>query len=205
MKRRDFLSSSLVGAAAVWAGRFPLGSMTGAPRAGTRKILIAGGNYNTPFIRYMAQLTGKPRPKLLLSADRVGRQRQRHHRLVQDLCARSTSSRSVQESFIASTRQTQSWDEVLLWRRRHRLLRRQHAQSAGDLEGAGHRRRPPQGVGSGHRARRRQRGIALLVRGRHDRLASEGAVEGEVSRVPQRQPLARTTTRSRAAGRSIRS
>ena len=31
----------------------------------TRKILIAGGNYNTSFIRYMAELTGKQRPKIL--------------------------------------------------------------------------------------------------------------------------------------------
>lgn len=38
---------------------------TPAPSAATgRKILIAGGGFNTAFIRYMAQLTGKERPKI---------------------------------------------------------------------------------------------------------------------------------------------
>ena len=68
MKRREFLVTSLAGAAA--ATNTPLaassGGRQGAPpgRAAARKILIAGGNYNTAFIRYMAELTGKPRPKL---------------------------------------------------------------------------------------------------------------------------------------------
>ena len=74
MKRREFLLSSALGAAALGAGRLP-----GAPRptdaadssdevaeqGATRKILIAGGGFGTAFIRYMASLTGKTRPKLL--------------------------------------------------------------------------------------------------------------------------------------------
>ena len=52
----------------------PRPASTRAAPSPTRKILIAGGGYNTAFIRYMAQLTGKPRPKLLYlptaSADR---------------------------------------------------------------------------------------------------------------------------------------
>src|SRR5690348_18351723 len=59
------------------AKKLPLsGSSTEAPAPGaaTRKILIAGGNFNTPFIRYMAQLTGKPRPKRS-EERRVGKER----------------------------------------------------------------------------------------------------------------------------------
>jgi hypothetical protein len=48
------------------------GASTATDRDGTqptpgpaiRKILIAGGGFNTAFIRYMAQLTGKPRPRI---------------------------------------------------------------------------------------------------------------------------------------------
>ena len=45
MERRDFISNSMV-----------------APLATS---LIDGGGFNTAFIRYMAEITGKPRPKLL--------------------------------------------------------------------------------------------------------------------------------------------
>src|SRR5918994_1667322 len=73
MKRRDFLVSSALGSVGVGAGLISgaAGAAAGentseqASRPGTRKILIAGGGFNTAFIRYMATLTGKPRPKLL--------------------------------------------------------------------------------------------------------------------------------------------
>ena len=93
MIRREFLVTSALGTAGAIAT-----SMGGAERArdgasaaeaewvngmptapmrmerATRKILIAGGGFGTAFIRYMAQLTGKPRPRLLYlptaSADR---------------------------------------------------------------------------------------------------------------------------------------
>ena len=76
MNRRKFVLSSAVGSLALGAG-WPAGDVRAAPRrqAATRKILIAGGGYGTAFIRYMAQLTGKPRPKLCYlptaSADRT--------------------------------------------------------------------------------------------------------------------------------------
>jgi dipeptidase E len=110
MKRRDFLTAvSLGSVGALAASRSTAGSV---PRA-TRKILIAGGNWGTTYVRYMATLTGKPRPKLLYlptaSADSptsiLGWYR---------MCAPLNVEPSVQESFIASTRQTKSWDEVLL-------------------------------------------------------------------------------------------
>ena len=89
-------------------------ALAGTAAAQTRRrVLIAGGNFNTVFIKYMAELTGKPRPKLLYlptaSADSpnsiLG-----WYRNVAPLNVEAL----VQESFIASTRQTRSWEEVLL-------------------------------------------------------------------------------------------
>ena len=116
MKRRDFLVSAAMTAAAV-ATR-PLG-LRGAEHepakqeASKRKILIAGGNYGTAFIRYMAQLTGKARPKLLFlptasaDSDRSTLSWYRN-------CAPLNVEPSDQASFIASTSQQRSWDDVLL-------------------------------------------------------------------------------------------
>lgn len=111
MKRRDFLASTL--AATVAAAARPLG-FGRAPQAGaTRKILIAGGGFNTPFIRYMAELTGKTRPKLLYlptaSADSATSTLSWYRN-----CAPLNVEPSDQASFIASTRQDRSWEEVFL-------------------------------------------------------------------------------------------
>ena len=110
MQRRDFLKLSVLA---------PLGSAIRLPagraaiQTATRKILIAGGNYGTPFIRYMAALTGKKRPKLLYlptaSADS-----QSGIIAWYRSCAPLNVYPLVQESFIASTRQKQVWEEVLL-------------------------------------------------------------------------------------------
>lgn len=79
----------------------------------TKKILIAGGNFNTTYIQYMALLTGKPRPRICYlptaAADSplaiVGWYRH---------CAPLHVEAHVQESFIESLSQTQDWSEVLL-------------------------------------------------------------------------------------------
>jgi dipeptidase E len=120
MKRRDFIVSSVLGS--VGAAAAPLGGLKaddgggrGQARGGTptRKILIAGGGFNTAFIRYMAQLTGKPRPKICYlptaSADSPSG-------IVSFFrsCAPLNVEACAQESFIASPRQTQSWEEVFL-------------------------------------------------------------------------------------------
>jgi peptidase E len=112
VKRRDFLKSSALGAGAVFSGAASAGARSVA-QPSRRKILIAGGGFNTAFIRYMAQLTGKPRPKLLYlptaSADSA-------NGIITWFrnCAPLNVEPSVQESFIASTRQTRSWEEVFL-------------------------------------------------------------------------------------------
>jgi dipeptidase E len=79
----------------------------------TRKILIAGGNYNTTFIRYMAELTGKKRPKILYlptaSADNPTGIINFYM-----ACAPLDVEPSVQLSFIESLSQKRGWEEVLL-------------------------------------------------------------------------------------------
>src|SRR5271170_5245886 len=68
MERRAFIASSTLGALGLASSSLaPMASLfpdpSPAPTA-TRKILIAGGDFNDVFIRYMASLTGKPRPRL---------------------------------------------------------------------------------------------------------------------------------------------
>ena len=122
MKRRDFLLTSAFGAAAIGAGRLPTArgaaDQAELPRdareqGGKRKILIAGGGFGTAFIRYLASLTGKKRPKLLYlptaSADSPSGIITWFRN-----CAPLDVEASAQESFIASSRQTRSWEEVLL-------------------------------------------------------------------------------------------
>ena len=82
-------------------------------RVATRKILIAGGGFGEGFIRYMATLTGKKRPKLLYLPTASADSPTGTIAWFRD-CARLDVEPSVQESFIASTRQAKSWEEVLL-------------------------------------------------------------------------------------------
>ena len=114
MNRREFLVSSI--AASVAAGANPSDEVqprTPDKGTATRKILIAGGGFNEAFIRYMASLTGKKRPRLCYlptaSADRPDGIITWFRN-----CAALDVVPFVQESFIASTRQKQGWDEVLL-------------------------------------------------------------------------------------------
>jgi dipeptidase E len=111
MKRRDFLASTI--AASIAAAARPLGFEQPRQGGATRKILIAGGGFGTPFIRYMAELTGKPRPKLLYlptaAADSATSTLSWYRN-----CAPLNVEPSDQASFIASTRQDRSWEEVLL-------------------------------------------------------------------------------------------
>ena len=106
MRRREFIALTAFGTLGLAA------SALGAQKA-TRKILIAGGGYGTAFIRYMAQLTGKTRPKLCYlptaSADSATGIITWYRN-----CAPLNVEPSHQDSFIASTRQTRTWEEVFL-------------------------------------------------------------------------------------------
>jgi dipeptidase E len=111
MRRREFLMSSSLAFVAAWLE--PLTTRAAGAQTSTRKILIAGGNFGTAFHRYMASLTGKPRPRICYlptaSADSPTGIIS-WYRSVAPLNVEPF----VQESFIASTRQTKGWDEVLL-------------------------------------------------------------------------------------------
>ena len=112
MRRREFLKTSTAGLAAA-AHATAAGAKQTAATSPTRKILIAGGGFNTPFIRYMATLTGKSRPRLCYlptaNADAPAGSISWFR-----MCAPLNVTPFVQESFIASSQQKQSWDEVLL-------------------------------------------------------------------------------------------
>lgn len=128
MKRREFLVSSVLGAVGALgsvgakAGHLPSADSRAATSVrqsesrgplSARRILIAGGGFGEAFVRYMASLTGKKRPRLCYlptaSADRPDG-------IVNwfRTCVPLDVVPFVQESFIASSRQKQSWEEVLL-------------------------------------------------------------------------------------------
>jgi peptidase E len=79
----------------------------------TRKILIAGGGFGTIFIKYMASLTGKARPKLCYLPTASADRESGIIRWYQN-CAPLDVIPSVQASFISSYRMEQTWEEVLL-------------------------------------------------------------------------------------------
>jgi peptidase E len=126
MKRREFLASSAASSVGLFAAG-PLSKLgdaaaeapAPAPHVGrpagapTRKILIAGGGYGTPFLKLMAELTGKSRPRLCYlptaSADRESGDITWYQN-----CAPLNVEPHVQASFISSYRMNQSWEEALL-------------------------------------------------------------------------------------------
>lgn len=114
MKRRDFITTTALAGIGLGAhsSAVPVaGGSSGPPEP--RQILIAGGGFGTAFIRYMAGLTGKERPRICYlptaSADSpYGSIRFFEH------CAPLDVHPLVQESFIVSSRMDQTWEEVLL-------------------------------------------------------------------------------------------
>jgi len=79
----------------------------------TRKILVAGGGFGTPFIRYMAELTGRPRPRICYLPTAVG-DRPEAKLNFYNWCSPLHVEPFVQDVFIESLTQTKDWDEVLL-------------------------------------------------------------------------------------------
>ena len=116
MERRDFITTSLLAPLATTLAASSLSAAADTHQPGSasnRKILIAGGGFNTAFIRYMAQITGKARPKLLYLPTASGDSPTGIISWYQS-CAPLNVEASHQVSFIASTRQTRTWEEVLL-------------------------------------------------------------------------------------------
>lgn len=114
MKRKDFLVSSTVAGIGLSAAPGLLAGDDGARSQVTpRQILIAGGGFGAAFIRYMAELTGKDRPRLCYlptaSADRDSG-------IIRwfESCAPLDVHPHVQRSFISSYSMGESWSDALL-------------------------------------------------------------------------------------------
>lgn len=113
MNRRDFVVSAALGAVGASASPAPLSAGVRAPSAAGRKILIAGGGFGTSFIRYMAELTGKERPRLCYLPTASADSPSGIIRWYQQ-CAGLDVVPFVQESFISSYRMKSSFADVLL-------------------------------------------------------------------------------------------
>lgn len=114
MKRRDFLTASAAAGIGLSANpRVLMADAASAPQQTSRQILIAGGGFRTTFIRYMAELTGKDRPRLCYlptaSADRESGIIRWYEN-----CSTLNVTPLVQQSFISSYRMDKSWQDVLL-------------------------------------------------------------------------------------------
>jgi peptidase E len=115
MERREFLTATALGAVGLRADPSMLADGVPAtePQAAVRKILIAGGGFGTHFIRYMASLTGKERPRLCYlptaSADSDASVVRWYER-----CAPLDVIPSSQDVFVSSYRMDRSFAEVLL-------------------------------------------------------------------------------------------
>jgi hypothetical protein len=114
MQRRNFVITSALASLGLAARGLPFGGVKplvagmtadASRQFATRKILIAGGNYGEAFIRYMAELTGKPRPRICYlptaSADSANGTISFYKS-----CASLNVSPFVQASFIESNTQT---------------------------------------------------------------------------------------------------
>lgn len=113
MERREFLltSAATVGASALSAAGAEAASPP--PAYAGRKVLIAGGNYNTSWLRYMAQLTGKPRPRICYLPTASADSQSGTITFFRN-CAPLNVEPFAQYSFIESLSQKLGWDEVLL-------------------------------------------------------------------------------------------
>jgi dipeptidase E len=133
MKRREFVASTALGSlglaalgldagpASAAAAPAPApaasagaGMPAAAPGAATaRQIVIAGGGFGTAFIRYMAALTGKERPRFCYLPTAAADRPDSILRWYQS-CAPLDLTPFVQESFVSSYRHTSTFEEVLL-------------------------------------------------------------------------------------------
>ncbi|MGD8329591.1 MAG: peptidase E [Acidobacteriota bacterium] len=131
MKRRDFLTASTLGAIGLGAGALSPASASAtaqgtAPETSAgiaagrpavqnpdRKILIAGGGFGTVFIKYLAQLTGKERPRLCYLPTASADSAPGAVRWFQN-CAPLQVEPHVQNSFISSYGMEETWEEALL-------------------------------------------------------------------------------------------
>lgn len=79
----------------------------------TRKILIAGGGFNTRFLSFMAELTNKARPRICYLPTAAADHSDSIIGFFQ-ACSPLNVEPFAQRMFIESLSQTKSWEEVLL-------------------------------------------------------------------------------------------
>jgi peptidase E len=115
MKRRDFVVSSALGTVGLSTTQLSVSGEVSRPKSqsNTRKILIAGGGFGTTFIKYLAELTGKEKPRLLYLPTASSNWESSSIRWFEN-CAPLDVIPSVQRSYISSYRMDQTWGEVLL-------------------------------------------------------------------------------------------
>jgi peptidase E len=118
VERRDFLAASAVTGVGLGvtglSGDRPSDEVEPPPRRREgRKILIAGGGFRTEFIAFMAELTGKRRPRICYLPTASADSATGTIRFYQD-CAPLDVEPHVQESFVSSYTQDRSWEEVFL-------------------------------------------------------------------------------------------
>lgn len=122
MNRKEFLRSTALGSLALGAGVGGASSETvpglardrqGGSQSQSRKILIAGGGFGPAFVRYMASLTGKRRPRLCYLPTASADSESGTIRWF-ETCAELDVIPYVQESFISSYQMDRSWEDVFL-------------------------------------------------------------------------------------------
>jgi len=115
MKRREFVVSSALGTVGLGTGQLSMPAYVSKPKpqSHTRKILIAGGGFGTTFIRYLADLTGKEKPKLLYLPTAASNWESSAIRWFEN-CAPLDVIPSVQRTFISSYSMDRTWEEVFL-------------------------------------------------------------------------------------------
>lgn len=115
MKRKEFLASSALAFAGLQATALEglEGGGPAGPARATRKILLAGGGFGTAFIRYLASLTGKERPRLCYLPTAAADRESSILRWYEN-CAPLNVEPSAQPCFISSYRQERTFEEVLL-------------------------------------------------------------------------------------------
>jgi peptidase E len=115
MKRREFIAASALGSVGLRTGDLSLGGLESATvtQNRNRKILLAGGGFGTTFIKYMAELTGKDRPRICYLPTASADRESGNLRFFQN-CAPLNVEPHWQASFINSNRMKQTFEEVLL-------------------------------------------------------------------------------------------
>ncbi len=77
-----------------------------------RKLFITGGAFNTTYINYLAELTGKERPRICYIPTASGDNERGINRFY-EYCASLNVEPVVMRVWIASYRQKESWEEIL--------------------------------------------------------------------------------------------